>query len=149
MRELVTAARSSRAPARMQVGNRVVLALLSSPLHRALPGMCELRFTGRRSGRLIVLPVQYARADDRVVINVGRASHKRWWRNFTSAYAVDVRMHRVLSHGVGRVVDFRAPNRGEAEQIYRTAYSRATISGGTPLVVIDLNPDPAVTAQPV
>jgi hypothetical protein len=32
------------------MGNAVALALLRSPLYLLLPGICELCFTGRRSG---------------------------------------------------------------------------------------------------
>ena len=48
-------------PARRPRGNSFVLAVLRSPAHRLLSGMAvELRYTGRRSGRRYVLPVQYA-----------------------------------------------------------------------------------------
>jgi hypothetical protein len=33
------------------MGNTIVLALLRSPLGRLLGGLCDLEFTGRRSGR--------------------------------------------------------------------------------------------------
>jgi hypothetical protein len=43
-------------------GNALVLAILRSRFHRLLSGLAlELRYTGRRSGREYVLPVQYAR----------------------------------------------------------------------------------------
>ncbi len=126
--------------ARPPLGNRVVLALLSSPLHVLLPGLCELRFTGRRSGRLVVLPAQYGRAADRVVICVGRSGGKRWWRNFRTAHPVEVRVHRVLSHGVGRVVDPADQDRPDAERIYRAAQPRNPVTDRDPLVVIDLIP---------
>ena len=43
-------------------GNSLVLAVLRSPAHRLLSGMAvELRYTGRRSGRVFAPPLQYAR----------------------------------------------------------------------------------------
>jgi hypothetical protein len=54
---------------RLPQGNAVVLAVLRSPVHRLLSGLAlELRYTGRRSGREYVLPVQYVRAGGRIVI---------------------------------------------------------------------------------
>jgi hypothetical protein len=47
--------------------------------------MCEIEYIGRRTGRLIRLPVQYARDGDRLVVVAGAADTKRWWRNFTGA----------------------------------------------------------------
>jgi len=47
-------------PIKRPQGNSVVLAVLRSSAHRLLSGMAvELRYTGRRSGRQYVLPVQY------------------------------------------------------------------------------------------
>ena len=41
-----------------RLANRCVLAVLRSPLHALLdPGLCELRYRGRRSGRRYALPV--------------------------------------------------------------------------------------------
>ena len=48
---------ASRPPA---VLNAVILGLLRSPLHVLLdPGICEVRYRGRRSGRTVALPVIY------------------------------------------------------------------------------------------
>ncbi|HSJ44112.1 MAG TPA: hypothetical protein VK923_05445 [Euzebyales bacterium] len=52
---------------RLPQGNGIVLAVLRSPFHRLLSGVAlELRYTGRRSGREYVLPVQYARRGDQL-----------------------------------------------------------------------------------
>ena len=73
------------------IGNRIVGALLRSPLHRVLSGSTDLvRFTGRRSGRTIITPTQYARLGDDVVILVGRPATKTWWRNFLDDRELDV-----------------------------------------------------------
>ena len=79
----------------MGVANSVVSGLLRSPLHRVLSGSTDLiRYTGQRSGRQVVLPTQYARLDDDVIILVGRAEAKTWWRNFTTAGDIDVLLRR-------------------------------------------------------
>lgn len=86
--------------------NRCVLALLRSPAHYLLdPGLCELRFRGRRSGTQIALPVMYARAGDRIVVLVGDAPAKRWWRNFGKPLPVQLRRGGVVRDGVARVID--------------------------------------------
>lgn len=87
------------------VVNRMVLAVLRSPVHGLLdPGICELRYRGRRTGRTVALPVLYARHGERLVVVVGDAASKRWWRNFTEAAPVQVRRGGQLRTGTGRVV---------------------------------------------
>ena len=79
----------------MGVGNRVVAALLQSPAHRLLSGSVDLvRYTGRRTGRTITTPTQFARVGDHVVILVGRPDTKTWWRNFTDGRDLAVLLGR-------------------------------------------------------
>ena len=67
----------------MGLANRAVSVVLRSPLHGLLSGSTALvRYTGRRSGRHVTTPVQYARQGEDVVILVGRPDTKVWWRNF-------------------------------------------------------------------
>jgi hypothetical protein len=71
---------------RMPYGNRLAVAVLSSPLHRLLSGSTAvLRYCGRKSGRIISTPVMYAEHDDTFVVYVGDHPTKKWWRNFASA----------------------------------------------------------------
>lgn len=75
----------------MSVTNRVVSSILRSPAHRLLSGSTDLiRYTGRRTGRTITTPTQYARHGDHLVVLVGRPSTKTWWRNFTTDEPVDL-----------------------------------------------------------
>ena len=88
----------------MSIGNAVVGALLRSPFHRAMSGSIDLiRYTGRRSGRVITTPTQYATHGDDVVILVGHPESKQWWRNFSEACDVEV-----LVAGVWRPMRGRA-----------------------------------------
>jgi hypothetical protein len=66
--------------------------------------VCELRFTGTRSGRPVVLPVMYAQQGEQVVVLVGGADRKRWWRNFARPLPVRVLLRGVPRTGVGRVI---------------------------------------------
>ncbi|MEA2827291.1 MAG: hypothetical protein QOG43_1730 [Actinomycetota bacterium] len=75
----------------MSVANRAVSALLRSPLHRLLSGSTDvIRYRGRRSGRTISTPTQYARVGQDVVILVGKPETKTWWRNFRAPSDVEV-----------------------------------------------------------
>jgi deazaflavin-dependent oxidoreductase (nitroreductase family) len=70
----------------MTRGNGLVLGVLHSPLHRVLDrSVCEIEYLGRRTGRLLRLPVQYVHDGDRLVVVAGAAGTKQWWRNFTGA----------------------------------------------------------------
>lgn len=64
--------------------NAPVVALTTSPrLGRVLGGtFAMVTYTGRKSGRVISLPVGYRRSGDDVVINVAMPDAKTWWRNF-------------------------------------------------------------------
>jgi hypothetical protein len=69
----------------------VVAALLRSPLHRVLSGSTGLvRYTGRRTGRVVQTPTQYARQGREVVILVGHPERKAWWRNFRDGRDLDL-----------------------------------------------------------
>jgi hypothetical protein len=85
--------------------NSLVLALLRSPLYWLLGGgLCELSYLGRRTGRRISLPVLYAADGKRVVVIVGDAPVKRWWRNFAAPGAIEVRRGRHTHAGTARIV---------------------------------------------
>ena len=86
------------------MGNRLVALVLRSPLHRLLSGsLLLLSVTGRRSGQRHTFPVSYLREDDRVVVLVGNAESKRWWRNLVEPAAVGVLLRGRRRHGTGRL----------------------------------------------
>ena len=75
----------------MKIANVVVAGVLRSPLHRTLSGSVDLvRYPGRRSGREILTPTQYAPLGEDVVILVGRPETKTWWRNFLLDRDIDL-----------------------------------------------------------
>lgn len=111
----------SRGHARRQSGmaNRLVLALLRTPLHPLLGGgMCELSYIGRRTGRRISLPVLYAADSQRVVVLVGDAPDKHWWRNFTTPGLIEVRRSGQVRAGTARIVPPDDPAYEPAWQLY-------------------------------
>ena len=75
----------------MSVANAWVSRLLQSPFHRVLSGSTDLiRYRGRRTGREITMPTQYAELGDDVVIVAGHPDTKTWWKNFRSERDVDL-----------------------------------------------------------
>jgi deazaflavin-dependent oxidoreductase (nitroreductase family) len=84
--------------------NGPVLRLLASPLHPLLSSrVCTLSYVGARTGTRHVLPVEYARDGDRIVVLAANASTKHWWRNFTGAgrtLTVTIRRHAHVAHAV-------------------------------------------------
>jgi hypothetical protein len=130
--------RLARSPGPPVVAHRLFLAVLRSPMGRLLGGMCELRFVGRVSGRDIALPVQCARDGTRLVIYVGRAGAKRWWRNFRGGHAVRVRVGGTVHQGRGRVVDIDDPDRAWAERVYARRHRKVAVMPADPLLIVDL-----------
>jgi hypothetical protein len=85
--------------------NCTALRLLRSPMHWLLdPGMCELRYRRRRTGRVIALPVLYAACGGQLVVLVGDAPDKQRWRNFRQPAPVEVRRAGRVHAGTGRIV---------------------------------------------
>jgi hypothetical protein len=72
-------------------GNACVSTLLRSPFHRLLSGSTDLiRYRGRRTGREITMPTQYAECGSDVVILAGRPETKTWWKNFRTERDLDL-----------------------------------------------------------
>ncbi|NEM05471.1 nitroreductase/quinone reductase family protein [Geodermatophilus normandii] len=129
----------ARKRVRLPQGNAVVLAVLRSRAHRLLSGSAiELRYTGRRSGRQYVLPVQYADAGDSLVVRPQHWQYATWWRNFRTPQPVTVRLAGQLREGTARVVKPDDPQWGPARQGYVRRWPRSARSGPGPLVVISL-----------
>lgn len=82
-----------------------VAAVLRSPLHRVLSGSLVLiSFTGRRTGREHSRPVMFAGDEQGLIIFVGHAAQKVWWRNLTERAPVRVRLRGRELEGYGEVV---------------------------------------------
>lgn len=61
--------------------NPLIAWLLRSPLHGFLSGSTLLlSYTGRKSGRLYRVPVNYARRGEQLLVTSQR--DRNWWRNF-------------------------------------------------------------------
>jgi deazaflavin-dependent oxidoreductase (nitroreductase family) len=73
------------------IGDRTMKLLLRSPLHGLGSGSFMLvTFSGRRSGRVYTIPVNYVRDGD--VLLVVSYRHRTWWRNLRRGAPVTVRV---------------------------------------------------------
>lgn len=73
--------------------NRLVARVLSSPVSGLLDGsLLLLTLRGRRTGREITLPVQYAVGPDAIWVWPGRPETKTWWRNLVDEAPVRIRL---------------------------------------------------------
>jgi hypothetical protein len=94
--------------------NPWVSAVLRSPFHWLLsPGLMLITVTGRRTGRRYTIPVGYHEMPDALVILVGDAPAKQWWRNYREPGGIEVWLRNRSRHGVARVLpagsaEFRA-----------------------------------------
>jgi deazaflavin-dependent oxidoreductase (nitroreductase family) len=128
---------------KMPQGNGVVLAVLRSPAHGLLSGTAvELRYTGRRSGREYVLPVQYARDGERLIVVPQGAESKTWWRNFRTPQPVSVQLRGRLRPGVARVVEREGAQWEKDRQTYEARWRRLSGKLTGPIVEIELTDAP-------
>jgi hypothetical protein len=128
---------------RLKAWNTFTLWILHVPIVQRLADgqVCELRFTARRSGQQVVLPVMYAQRGNTLVILVGGPEHQRWWRNFARPYQVQVWLRGVSRSGTGRVVNVRSTQRAEVARIYTSRFPDLPVEDD-PMVVIELEPSP-------
>lgn len=119
--------------------NRLVVWWLSSAIGSVIGrSTVLLRYTAR-DGRVIVLPVQAVRSGRRMVVLVGAAGSKRWWRHFTVRSALSVSVGRRWTTATGLVVDSEA----DSVKIYRSAHPHRVTGDDQVLVAITLDTAPS------
>jgi hypothetical protein len=130
----------------MPQGNGFVLAVLRSPAHWLLSRMVlELRYTGRRTGREYVLPLQYAGMGERLVVRPQAAERSTWWRTFRAPTPVTVRVRGRIVRGLAQVVLPHEPAWEQARKMYVSRWRTSSKVGAGPFVVISLNPAGALS----
>jgi hypothetical protein len=123
--------------------DRVVLEMLRGPAHPLLSGrMVELRYRGRQTGVQRVLPVTYAvRHDDagqmELVVLVGRAARKRWYRSVDDRTPVVVVLHGRPVPAVATLLRRRDAGFLDAWRTYRRRYPRARLGPFDPLLRVE------------
>jgi deazaflavin-dependent oxidoreductase (nitroreductase family) len=92
-----------------RLSNMFMIRLLCSPLHRLASGsLLLITYHGRVSRRRFTIPVLYADHDGTLIIFVGHAEQKRWWRNVRDGAEVEVRLRGRRLAGQAEVVGDRA-----------------------------------------
>jgi F420H(2)-dependent quinone reductase len=125
----------------MAQGNGFVLAVLRSPAHWLLSRMViELRYTGRRTGREYVLPLQYAGSGERIVVRPQAVERSTWWRGFRAPTPVIVRLRGRIGSGVAQVVLPHDPLWEPARELYVSRWRTSAKRTTGPLVVISIDP---------
>ncbi len=111
--------------------NPVLRALARTPGHRLLGGrLVVLSYTGRRTGRRHELPVMAVAAGDDLVVIVGEAEAKSWWRNFDHVpQDVRVRSRGRLLECTARRLGVGDVGHREAVAAYRRAFPRVDVAG--------------------
>jgi deazaflavin-dependent oxidoreductase (nitroreductase family) len=85
--------------------NPVVKAILGSRLHWLLSrGLMLITVTGRKTGRSYTIPVGYHEVDDAIVILVGEAPSKVWWRNYLKPGPIGLRLRGKPLSGTAQVL---------------------------------------------
>ncbi|MGY1666722.1 nitroreductase/quinone reductase family protein [Geodermatophilus sp. SYSU D00696] len=124
---------------RNRLVNPVVRALSRGPAHRLLGRhLVVLGYTGRRTGRRYELPVMTAPDGADLVVLVGGAAGKTWWRNLAEG-PVDITVRRDGQDEPrrARLLLPGSPGRDDAVAAYRSAFPRVTVAPADPLVVLE------------
>jgi deazaflavin-dependent oxidoreductase (nitroreductase family) len=96
--------------------NPIVRWLLQSPFHASLSkDVLLIAFTGKKSGKEYITPVQYARDGSVVWIVVGWPENKRWWRNLVGGATVCLCLNRQWVSGTALVFDGESGRQGVIE----------------------------------
>jgi deazaflavin-dependent oxidoreductase (nitroreductase family) len=84
--------------------NPMMIWLLRSPLHGLISKSFMLvTYTGRKSGRVYAVPVNYVRNGS--VLTVTSYRQRTWWRNLRDGAPVTVRLQGRELHATGEVIE--------------------------------------------
>ncbi len=88
-------------PSVMRLMNRIPSLVLRSPLHRVMSdGILMISFTGRRSGHLYTIPVNYLHHGSEVLLT----TDSPWWKNLRNGAPVVLRLRGRAVAGVAEPV---------------------------------------------
>src|SRR5262245_36433833 len=85
--------------------NPLCTAILRSRFHWILSWVLVLiTVTGRKTGRRYTIPVAYQEMSGAIVILVGEAPQKVWWRNYRTPGPITLYLRRECLSGTAEVV---------------------------------------------
>jgi F420H(2)-dependent quinone reductase len=102
--------------------------------------VCALTFRGRRSERRIDVPVLYATRGDALIVLIGDAPDKQWWRNFRLPRDVEVRCRGRTLTATGRILAHTDPAYHEAAKTYQERHQVAPGPGDRLLIITPRSP---------
>ncbi|MFE9325011.1 hypothetical protein ACFYOW_29070 [Nocardia sp. NPDC006982] len=77
--------------------------------------------------------------DHKVIVRVGRAESKTWWRNFRTPLPFSIWLDGRWYRGTGHVTQRDSLEREEAAAIYQAAFPRTEVPTTDPIVAIELS----------
>ncbi len=120
---------SQTAPAQQPTSRRFMTWMLHSPFHIFMGGMLLITVTGRKSGRPISTPVNYARdrapAGDTLLIT--SKVNRTWWKNLRGGAKVTVLIGGKTYQANAAVIEDRAAVERELLRFFRLI--KRTIAG--------------------
>jgi deazaflavin-dependent oxidoreductase (nitroreductase family) len=119
------------------LANRIALDLLAAHRLGTDERLVGLAVTGRRTGRVLRFPVQYAEHGDALVVVPGHPREKTWWRNLTDGPTpVEVLHGDGWSPATAEVLRPGENGHSAALAAYRRRWPRFESPAGQPVVVI-------------
>ena len=119
------------APAKQPTSRRFMTWMLRSPFHIFMSGLLLITVTGRKTGRRISTPVNYARDGDTLLVT--SRVDRTWWKNLRGGAPVTLRLNGKTYRAAAAVIEDRAAVEQELLRFFRL--TRRTIAG------IHLTPD--------
>jgi len=112
-------------PPQQPTSRRFMTWMLRSPLSIFMSGIMLITVTGRKSGRAISTPVNYARDGDTVLV-ISKVD-RTWWRNLRGGARVTLRIQGKIYQAEATVIEERAAVERELLRFFRSI--KRTIAG--------------------
>jgi deazaflavin-dependent oxidoreductase (nitroreductase family) len=112
-------------PLKQPTSRRFMTWMLRSPLHVFMGGIMLITVPGRKSGRAISTPVNYARDGDTLLVT--SKSDRTWWKNVRGGAKVTLLINGKTYRAEATVVEDRAAVERELLRFFRLI--KRTIAG--------------------
>jgi deazaflavin-dependent oxidoreductase (nitroreductase family) len=116
---------SQTPPPKQPTSRRFMTFLLRSPLHIFMSGILLITVTGRKSGRAISTPVNYARDGDTLLV-ISKVD-RTWWKNLRGGAKVTLLINGKTYQAAATVIEDRAAIERELLRFFRSI--KRTIAG--------------------
>ncbi len=116
---------SQTIPLKQPASRRFMVWMLRSPLHVFMGSILLITVTGRKSGRAISTPVNYARDGDALLVT--SKTDRTWWKNVRGGAKVTLLINGKTYQADANVVEDRAAVERELLRFFRLV--KRTIAG--------------------